>query len=283
MFERIARGWHLAGESWAMIREDKSLLIFPVLAFFTLAIILVGFAVPSLALGGRFLHGGSTRADHFNGVVVMFVYYLVNYSVVMFFNVALISQVLDRLDGRPGDVGSALSFAASRLPAILGYAAIAATVGVILRLIQERVGFIGQIITGLIGIAWSVSVTLVAPVLAAEEIGPMDAIGRSVTLIKESWGEGLVSEGTVHSISALVIIAVVAVGGGISVFMFGHRFFAFGLMVAATTALAVGVLLVLQETLSVVVLAMLYRYANGETTGNFDKAALEGAFRRKAA
>lgn len=283
MFERISRGWYLVGEGFAMLRQDKSLMVFPVLAFISLMAILISFLVPSLALGGRFLHGGSTRADQVNGAVIMFVFYLVNYGVVMFFNVALISVVLDRLDGRAANVSSGLSFAMSRLPAILGYAAIAATVGVALRLIAERVGIIGQIITGLLGLVWSVSVTLVAPVLAAEEIGPLDAIARSATMIKDNWGEGLVSQGTVHSITGIALVVVALLGGNMALFFAGYHLYVMAVMAAMVTVLMLGIGLVLQETLGIITLAMLYRYANGETTGTFDKNVLEGAFRPKEA
>src|SRR5215472_13614982 len=64
--------------------------------------------------------------------------------------------------------------------------------GLILRVIAERVGIIGRIVVSLIGLAWSVATALVAPVLAAEDVGPIEAIERSVELIKKAWGEDII-------------------------------------------------------------------------------------------
>jgi hypothetical protein len=201
--------------------------------------------------------------------------------VVTFFNVALVGVVLERLEARDADVSTGLSLAVARLPAIIFYAAIAATVGMALRLIQERVGWIGQIIVALIGMVWSVAVALVVPVLAAEEIGPIEAIRRSGELIKQSWGEGLVSYGSIGWVTGLAIALTVLVGGLATIGVLTHDFIALALLLGAMTALAVAVLVLVQATLTTINLAVLYRFANGELTPGYDQELLAGAFRPK--
>ena len=167
-------------------------------------------------------------------------------------------------------------------PIIVAYSAIAATIGTVLRLLAERVGFIGKIVVGMIGFVWVVATALVVPVLAAEDVGPIEAIQRSVELIKKSWGEDLI--GTVG--------IGLAFRGGIGVvgFFWGGVFFpgrkgppnptcGGGVVVFVGGVLTIALA---QATLSGLYSAALYRYAAGETkTGDIDPALLESAFRAR--
>ena len=108
----------------------------------------------------------------------LFVFYVVN-LIVFFFNTALVGAAIERLEGGDPTVASALALARSRIGAILGYAVISATVGVLLRMIAERLGIIGRFIEAGTGLAWTVTTFLVVPVLAAEGIGPARRSGRA--------------------------------------------------------------------------------------------------------
>ncbi len=124
-------------------------------------------AAPSTALQQQGAHElpGSFYA-------VLFVFYVVQYFVIIFFNTALVGAAIERLEGGDPTVASALTLARSRIGAILGYAVISATVGLLLRMIAERLGIIGRFIEAGAGLAWTVTTFLVVPVLAAEGVGP---------------------------------------------------------------------------------------------------------------
>ena len=79
-----------------------------------------------------------------------------------------------RLDGGSPTLGDGLRIANGRIGTILGYAVISATVGVILRAIQERVGFIGRLIAGLLGAGWAVATFLVVPVIVTSDRGAIE-------------------------------------------------------------------------------------------------------------
>jgi len=49
---------------------------------------------------------------------------------------------------------------------------VAATVGLILRIIGERSDVIGKLIIGLIGAGWSIATYFVVPIIAFEDVGP---------------------------------------------------------------------------------------------------------------
>ena len=85
-----------------------------------------------------------------------------------------------------------MRIATSKMGTIAGYALIAATVGMILRAIQERVGFIGRIIVGLLGVGWTVATYLVVPVLVTRDVGPIDAVKESAGWLKKTWGENVI-------------------------------------------------------------------------------------------
>ena len=91
---------------------------------------------------------------------------------------------LGRLEGRSSPDG--LAIASKRMGSILGYAAIAATVGMVLRFIAERAGFLGRIITGFIGLAWTLTTYLTVPILVTKDIGPVDAVKESVAIFKRT-------------------------------------------------------------------------------------------------
>jgi len=198
-----------------------------------------------------------------------------------FFNTALVEVALRRFDGEAATVGDGLRRAWKRLPAILAYSVVAATVGTVLRTIGERLGIIGRIVTGLIGFVWVVATALVVPVLAAEDVGPLEAISRSAELVRNRWGEQII--GNIGISLVFGIFLLVAVLGG---FVAATRAFAagptFGIAVAALAVICVSIIFLAQMTLQGVYAAALYRYADGDAaTGGIDTDLLDSAFRAR--
>ena len=187
MFSSIGRSWELAKDSFRVLRSDKELLLFPLLSFVVLVIVSISFFVPFMAVGGvTSAQNGQTNIASY---VVAFLFYVVSYTVTFFFQTALVGAAMIRLDGGDPTLGDGFRIAFARLPKIIGYAIIAATVGMILRFISERAGILGQIVGGVLGFAWTIATFLVVPVLVAENVGPIDAVKRSTALLKQTWGE----------------------------------------------------------------------------------------------
>jgi TatD family hydrolase len=67
---------------------------------------------------------------------------------------------------------------------IFQWALLAATVGIILKMIEGRSSIIGKLVAGLIGLAWTLASFLVVPILAFEELGPFEALSRSAELFR---------------------------------------------------------------------------------------------------
>jgi hypothetical protein len=277
MFDRISRSWTLVKASAAVLRSDKELLLFPVISAFATLLVLATFMVPVLGLK---LFEGDTIGPL--GAVVGFLFYLCQYFVIFFFNTALVGAAMIRLEGGDPTVADGLRIARSKIGVILGYAAIAATVGLILKALEERAGPIGRIVVGLVGMAWTLATFLVVPVLVARDVGPMDAVKESVELLKRTWGEnvaGNVGIGLAFGLlTALVVVIVVALVIGAAI-VGGAKL---AVVVGVLGALAIAFVAVLQAALSGIYSAALYRYAvDGQAPAGFGTGQLENAFRPK--
>ena len=279
MFDRFQRSWDLAAECWRMLMEDKSLLVFPLMSSIAMVLIIGSFALPLLPAFG-FAAGKGPHALTSVGYLALFVFYWIQYAVVIFFNTALVEVAMRRFDDEDVGVADGLRRAASLLPVILVYALIAATVGTLLRAIAERVGIIGRLIVGLVGVGWTVATALVVPILAAENVGPVEAIGRSVDLIKKSWGENIIGNAGIGIVFGAVVCLVALTGGVLVLAAFGNREWALGLVLAVLLILAVSLIALAQATLQGIYSAALYRFAIGDpATGGIDRNLLEHAFR----
>ena len=132
MFETLSRSWGLVKASAGVLRSDKELMLFPVLSGLASLLVLATFALPMFALR-VFEHGIGVA-----GLLLAFVFYFCQYAVIVFFNAALVGAAMIRLDGGDPTLSDGLAAAKRRLPAILGYAAIAATVGVLLQAMKHK-------------------------------------------------------------------------------------------------------------------------------------------------
>src|SRR5918999_1470322 len=105
---RIRRGWELTKESWAVVRRDRSLLVFPVVAVIAallVAAIFVG--------GGAALHASNGSEPLLIVVLVVGAYVLIAVSI--FFNVALSACASRALEGHDTTAGEGFAAARSRL------------------------------------------------------------------------------------------------------------------------------------------------------------------------
>jgi Family of unknown function (DUF6159) len=275
--ERISRSWALAKASYRVLRADRELVVFPLISFVALAAVLLSFALPLALVGVVNLDTGELSPA---GVVIGFVFYVVAYAVTFFFNTALVGAAMIRLNGGDPTVSDGIRIAMSRLPAIIGYALIAATVGMILRWISERAGIVGAIVAGILGFAWSVATFLVVPVLVVEKVGPVEAVKRSSAMLKKTWGEQLVGGFGIGLAFGLIMFAVAIIGAALIV----------GLAAISTPLMFVGIVLLIMAlgavglvaaALGGIYTAAVYRYATTGEAGDFGTDALSAAFRQK--
>ena len=282
MFARLSRSWSLVKASASVLRQDKELLLFPLISAGSMLLLVAAFAAPVIGLGA--LDAIPSDPDALTAVhyAIAFAFYFCQYFLIFFFNSALVGAALIRLEGGDPTFGDGMRIATSKLGVIAGYAAIAATVGMVLRVIQERVGFIGKIIVGMLGVGWTIATFLVVPVLVHRDVGPVDAVKESALLLKKTWGENVIGQAGLGIafafiymavvLSGIVVIALaVATGSGYAIAL------AFVVLL-----LAIGLTALVQTALAGIYAAALYRYATtGEGTQAFEASAMQLAFAPK--
>ena len=282
MFERFSRSWSLVKASAVVLRQDKELLVFPLVSTIAALVVAATFIVPAIGLGWFEQMEGNDGASPAM-VVYGFLFYLVQYMVIFYFNTALVGAAMIRLDGGDPTVGDGLRIASSKIGPILGYAAIAATVGMILRAIQERAGFIGKWVAGLLGVAWTVATFLVVPVLVTRDVGPLDALKESATLLRKTWGENLIGNGGLGLVFGLVYVLLALVGFGVVMAVASLGSAALTGALVALLVIAYIVLTLVHAALSGIYSAALYRFASeGQGSASFSPDVLSNAFRIKS-
>ena len=262
---RIGRSFQLVGQSYRVLMQDKELMVLPLISgsiiMVAVAAFAVGFGVDASKLPAR---GPALYLP-------MFLLYVVTYTIGIFFQAAVIAGATERMRGGDPTIGSALAAARKRLGSIVMWAIVAATVGMLLRAISERLGFVGKIIVNIIGAAWSLATFFVVPVLVLEHDNVRESFWRSVETFKKTWGETVVGGINLGVAAFCACVTLFAVSGLLAMLI--------GAPALVVFALGAVFLMVFFSALQGVYVASLYRYAtNGETASGFDKALFDQAF-----
>jgi hypothetical protein len=264
----VSRGFRLARASWWVVKEDRELLWLPVISFACSLAVMAVFGLGMLGIGlpeqGRSVSPGI--------YVLGFCMYVALSFVTIYFNAAVIGTAMKRLQGEDAKIADGLALARQHIGKIFVWALITATIGMILRQIQENAGILGRIVIGLVGIAWSVLTYFVVPVLLYEPVGVGQSIKRSAQIFRERWGEQFIGNATIGLAVVIIGIPVVLVGA----------------LVTAVVApvgivlliVSVGALIAIGAACSGVFNAALYRYATtGEASGAFSLEDMNASFR----
>ena len=272
--ERIKRSWELVKASWDVLKQDKELILFPIISAVIMFFVTLTFLIPTLV--GNIMDNIFVNGMPIFGYIILFLFYLVQYTVVYFNSTALVGAAMIRLRGGDPKVKDGLAIAWSHILPILGWALVSATVGLILNSLSNNSKKRGQggksLIASLLGAAWNVLTFLVVPVLAIEGLGPIEAIKRSWELLKRSWGEQISGK-----LSIGLIFGLIGVGGGLLLAGVGIGLSI--LLESIVPAIIFGILLflfivilsLLNSTLSSIFSAAVYAYAAEGQTGFFDE------------
>lgn len=281
MFQSFSRTFDLMKKSWRVLMQDRELMLFPVLA--GIVVIASAGLLATVAYGlGTFdrisaaSQAGGSAAFTGSDIALFVVMSFVFTAITVFFNSALIAAALERLNGGDPTVRSGLNAAVRHLPAILGWAAISATVGLILQIIrgQAREGamaIVTRIAIAIVGGIWAYMTFFVVPIMVAEDLGPIAAIKRSKALFRQTWGQQAVAGfgfGLIY-VGAVLVTAVVAVPLAMVSPLLGI------IAGAAVFSVTFGAVAAMEGIFK----AALYGFASGKPSAAFDDATLRSAYR----
>jgi hypothetical protein len=269
---KISRGWQLTKLSFGVIRKDKEILLFPVISGLMLIVIAASFFIPWFLVTDLSQGSASISITFY---IFWAIYYFIAFAISTFFNVAMMGCAMMRLEGGDPTFSYGLKFAAGRIKYIVEWALVAATVGLILRAIEQRSGLIGKIIIGIIGIAWTIATYFVLPVLAFEKLTPFKAMKRSASVLKASWGEALFSNlgiGLIFFLLALVGVVVMFLG----IYLIVTTSVLIGIILIVVAVLYWVFLAILSSAVQAVLMTALYRFATtGKTSMEFPSQILQ--------
>jgi Family of unknown function (DUF6159) len=270
----FSRSWNLIKAAWSVLSADKELIAFPVISAIGAILVTIAFAAPEFLL---YSAGGNEML----GYALLFLFYLIQYTVIIFANSALVGAAMIRLRGGDPTLGDGFRLAFSRFGTILGYALISATVGIILHALSKH-GTLANIVRSLVGMAWNLATYLVVPVLVVENVGPIEAIKRSANLLRRTWGEQIIG-GAGMGLVFFILVLLTTVLGGAGVFL-GVSLNSMALIIASVivAVLAYLMLALLSSTLGGIYSAAVYRFAaEGEVGEQFAPELIRDAFRAK--
>lgn len=266
---KMSYTWAVMRACWDVLRKNPGLMLLPVLSTIACGIITASFAAPAIYWFVHHRPMADDAADirQYGTVVhyvVLFLFYFCNYFAMTFFNAALVACVVSRLRGGEPTIGYGLREAAARLHLIAGWALLSATVGVILRAIEERSSLVGDLVAGLLGLAWTLTSYLAVPVLVVENVGPIDALKRSAALLRKTWGERLIARVGFGAIFFLLLLPAIGLMIGAGYLAMQNRGNGAPILITAgVIAVAYAVLLaLLQSTLASIFQAAVYLYAH---------------------
>lgn len=268
---RFKRSWEMFKASWRVLRSRKELAVFPVLSGAAGLVVAIIFLTPAVFTYDTEADGsGATPGTY----ALLAGFYIVSAYVAIFFNAALISQANIALKGGDPAVANGLRVAGSMAGRLLPWALLSATVSMVLRIIAERLGFVGRILSGLVGMAWNLVTYLVLPVMVLERATTKPALKRSAELFRGTWGENVLGNVGIGAIAVLFVVP--------SVLLIVLSGFAGGAVAVVCLALAVLwflVALVVTTALSGIYQTALYHYAaDRDVPQEFAAADLAAAF-----
>jgi Family of unknown function (DUF6159) len=269
----FANSKQLAGASWGVLKQDRELMAIPVIGAAICGGIaaVIGVVVYSTLDTTTDAAGQSSTQANPAALALLIVGVLIISVISQLVAGALVAGANERFEGGNPTIGSSFSKAMTRLGPITGWTLTNATVGTFLNALRDKAGFLGDLVVGMIGAAWSIATWLVMPVIIIEGVGPFAAVKRSVVLIRSKFGENIVSQAGFGLLGLLLIIPGVLVFGAIAA--------ALPLLGIPLLLIYVAVVFTLLAALGAIFRTALYRYAAGLPVGDaFSTPMLAGSF-----
>ncbi|PZC41500.1 MAG: hypothetical protein DK302_001871 [Chloroflexi bacterium] len=247
-----------------VLKKDKELIFFPLLAAASIAVF--------LALMWSFgVIGLDNTEEEGRPIAVYVVIVFVSNFIIVFFNSALVSAALERLRGGDPNVYSGFSHALKHIHHILIWSIIVTIVAILIAAIKgNRRGIVGQILGSLLQAGWTMMTFFVVPIIVSENLSPFAAIKKSTSLFKSTWGSQITANFGFGIFQILALIVSAAIG-----WFFGLIDTTFGLVIGVLVAAASVTII---YTLEGIYKAALYEFALGEKPLEFQESQLKTAY-----
>lgn len=208
---RLRTGWRLFTTSWSILRGNKYLLRYLFMTGLWVFLITVVFALGYVILDKTIFVSSDPYNDSLRPIGYVFVFfdYLLIYFFISLYAAGLTANALDIFIGNKKAYRDYMHVAWSKAPALLVFAIANTTVGMFLRLVVERIRFVGWLIAWLLGTAWSLGTLFVIPIIVTDEQpNGLRAIKQSIGFFKQTWGESITTKASVNVPVFLIQLAL---------------------------------------------------------------------------
>lgn len=214
-------------------------------------------------------------------------FYLLSVFLATFLSTALYHEVMRAFEGDRVSLFRGLGFATSRIPQLVGWTLLVGAIGLIVKVIEERLPYVGRMTAALFGTAFHVAAVFAVPVLVMEERtgNPFGVLKKSVRTLKETWGEALAGYVGIRVVGSVLLFGLVP----LAMLLVAAPFVVPGqatnvILLFAWLALGGAAFMVayLQRLTNAVYRCALYRYARTrELPEGFDEASMSAGWRTR--
>jgi hypothetical protein len=209
---KFKASWTLFSQSLHLLKQDKEVVLFPILS--AIISMIVGVVVVTSILASGLVDTSGEETTITNTPVfytVVFIYYVIGYFVLTYFKVGLTAVVYERING--GDIGfkEGLARANSIGGKIFVWSLLAGTVGLVLKIISDRSEHLGKLAASLLGAAWAIVTMFIAPTLLLDNVSVWQSVKNSGTVFKKTWGETLILNISLGFVTYIAVFGIIAV------------------------------------------------------------------------
>jgi hypothetical protein len=270
--------WKLTKTAFGLIRQDRALLVFPIVAGLAILGVVALFLVGMFAIS-PFVFVSPTPDYQVLAIVMFLAVYFVCSFISIYATAALVGAATLKLNGQQPTAADGWRIARSKFTKLLVWSAITATVGLVIQAISRRIGGIAGLLVGAAaGASWAVLTYFMVPVLIHENGGAWASLRRSGHLFVSTFGRSIVSNVVVGLIIGAGVFAAFVLGiVGIFLLLGGSTVLG---LVLIGAAVAVGtIVLIIGSAAEGILRAALYRYA---TTGKIEPDLMPNAYQVSA-
>ena len=205
MIYKIRTTWALAQASWEVLIHDRELLTLPVIGFIISLITAAGTSAAVV---------WAQTSDTFVAVSIVLLSVAMPFFlavVAVFFNGALVAGAHTRLTGGDPTVKGSIAKAGEKLFTLILWGLLTSCVGSIMRMFN-RGGCLAHLLSKMGMFAWETVAFLTIPAIVIDDLSTINALKRSAQLLRNTWGENLISRVGFGFLAGLMIFPVLLAG-----------------------------------------------------------------------
>ena len=275
---KFRRSWEITKRTFAVMKHDKEILLFPILSSIFSVILFFILVFPIFL--AQFFEEATILV--YAGI---FVFYFATAFVTTFFNAGIVYIAKTRFEGGNATFMDGIKAGFKHFKQLLGWSLLTATVGLILNILESQAeqkkgifGIIGKILIRLTGLAWAIVSVFVVPAIVLKGEGPIKALKSSFAAMRKTWGESLIKHYGIGLVQTILLFL------GVFFLLFPALFLlwissALGWIFLGIFILYFVLVLVIFSSANTIFNTALFIYANeGKVPHFYTKEELEQAF-----